>query len=91
MTTGTVRADAADLEFGVGIYRDRGCEVAPKCLECPLPQCRYDVPGGARVMINRERDDEIKRLRADHMSVDDIVARFQISRRSVFRALASRP
>ena len=33
---------------------DTGCEVAPKCLECPLPQCRYDDPG----WFQRHRNDE---------------------------------
>ena len=23
-------------------YEDTGCEAADKCIECPLPQCRYD-------------------------------------------------
>ena len=27
-------------------YVDDGCEVSPKCLECPLPLCRYDDPQG---------------------------------------------
>jgi hypothetical protein len=28
-------------------YRDAGCELAPRCLRCPLERCRYDEPGGA--------------------------------------------
>ena len=71
-------------------YRDDGCEVAPKCLECPLPRCRYDVKGGARVMINVDRDAEIERLRAEGYSHDDIAARFGVSRRTVFRVLSER-
>jgi hypothetical protein len=23
---------------------DNGCSVAPSCVECPLPDCQYDVP-----------------------------------------------
>ena len=26
------------------VSQDRGCEVAPSCLTCPLPQCIYDLP-----------------------------------------------
>ena len=22
-----------------------GCDVSPKCLDCPLPLCKYDDPG----------------------------------------------
>lgn len=25
-------------------YRDDGCSIAPRCLDCPLPACRYDLP-----------------------------------------------
>ena len=31
-------------------YRDIGCEVAPRCLECFLPQCKHDDPGRLRSM-----------------------------------------
>jgi hypothetical protein len=27
-----------------GTFRDTGCELAPRCLECPLPMCKYDDP-----------------------------------------------
>lgn len=26
-----------------GIYADTGCPVHPHCLDCPLPQCVYDL------------------------------------------------
>ena len=58
-------------------YRDRGCDLFASCLACPLPHCRYDVPGGARAMLNRVRDQEIRRLRTDAgLPVDEIAARF---------------
>ncbi len=25
-------------------YEDTGCEVSLSCLNCPLPQCKYDDP-----------------------------------------------
>ena len=69
-------------------YRDRGCDLFASCLACPLPHCRYDVPGGARAMLNRVRDQEIRRLRTDAgLPVDEIAARFGLSRRTVFRVL----
>jgi len=76
-------------------YRDDGCDLYPSCLSCPLPRCRYDVPGGVRTLLNKERDHQIRVLREDAgMSVDEIAERFQVSRRTVFRALSlpgSRP
>lgn len=72
----------------VGRYRDQGCDLFAFCLTCPLPHCRYDVAGGARTMLNRVRDDEIRRLRLDSgMAVDEIARHFRVSRRTVFRVL----
>ena len=27
-------------------YPDKGCELAPRCLECHLPRCRFDKVDG---------------------------------------------
>ncbi len=33
-------------------FSDDGCDVAPHCLSCPLPACRFDMPADkAREMI----------------------------------------
>jgi hypothetical protein len=71
-------------------YEDRGCEVAPRCLECPLPRCRYDEPGGLRGLLNRDRDRRIAELRSasgGRVPVDELAGRFKVSRRTVFRVL----
>jgi hypothetical protein len=69
-------------------YRDDGCDVFPSCLSCPLPRCRYDVPGGARAMLNLARDAEIRRMRFEgDLDVEEIAKRFRVSRRTVFRVL----
>ena len=69
-------------------YRDEGCDLFASCLRCPLMRCRYDVPGGVRTLLNRERDHQIRMLRDDStLTVEEIAARFQVSRRTVFRAL----
>ena len=44
-------------------YEDTGCDVAPSCLRCPLPMCRYDHPQGIRGVLNVARDVEIVRRR----------------------------
>ena len=73
-------------------YRDRGCDLFPSCLSCPLPRCRYDEPGGVRAMLNRVRDREIRRMRLEGgVAVNEIARRFQVSRRTVFRALEGAP
>ena len=84
-----VRADALPEQVE---YRDRGCDLFPSCLRCPLPRCRYDEPGGARAMLNRVRDREMRRLRREQeLPVDEIARRYRVSRRTVFRALQHGP
>lgn len=86
------RTRAEHLEDGLPEeqeYRDVGCEVSPSCLRCPLPQCRYDVPGGLRQILNEARDAEVARLRfQEGVPVNEIAARFGLSRRTVFRILS---
>jgi hypothetical protein len=82
-----VRADALP-EFTR--YHDDGCDVSPSCLTCPLPRCRYEQPGGLRVLFNEARDDDIIELRARGASAAELAGRFGVSRRTVFRVLERR-
>ena len=69
-------------------YTDSGCDLYPSCLNCPLPQCRYEVNGGATAMLRLGRDASIiaasKRYGA---TIDDIARTFGLSRRTIFRVL----
>lgn len=70
-------------------YRDTGCELAPSCLRCPFPRCRYDEPGGVAAPLRLGRDAEIVRLRRDRrLSIAELAARFGVSRRTMYRILA---
>lgn len=73
-------------------YVDRGCPdgMYPSCLACPLPRCRFEVPGGVRAFQNRERDAEMRRLRRAGFEVWEIVERMGVSKRTVYRALGGR-
>jgi hypothetical protein len=66
-------------------YKDDGCEAAASCLDCPLALCKYDDPGWLQRESRRTRDDEIFRLREEHVSVAKISERFGISTRTVHR------
>ncbi len=35
-------------EDRIRYHPDRGCELAPRCLACHLPQCKYDAPAAVR-------------------------------------------
>lgn len=68
------------------IYVDRGCEVAPACLACPLPRCKYDEPSVARVPHwVRRRQERIIALRDRGMTAREIARTVGVSLRTVYR------
>ena len=70
-------------------YRDEGCELAPFCLECPFPCCIYEETRGKQRSIKERRNKEIRRLfSSGEWQISDLATRFQVSKRTVQRALA---
>lgn len=67
-------------------YQDTGCEVAPACLECPLPACRYDGPGhslqSARAALRAAAVVELRTRGLSHAAIGDALG---LSERTVFR------
>ena len=69
-------------------YRDEGCEVAPKCLACPLPRCRHDDPRGQRREAKEKRNRDLLAVRRDEgLGVQALAKRFGLSRSMVHRIL----
>ena len=69
-------------------YRDEGCEVAPSCLRCPLPQCKYDDPAWYQQYRRQGRDQLILSAHNnDGATVFELAQRFQLSPRTIHRAL----
>ena len=68
---------------------DLGCEAAPKCLECPLPQCKHDDPA-AYQRCQRQRMDaaRIATMDRENLTVAEAAERFNITIRTVFRIRA---
>ena len=66
-------------------YRDDGCDLHPRCLTCPLPVCRYDVPGGKRAVLNLYRNERIARLRRTY-TVPVVAGLMGVSARTIVRA-----
>ncbi len=71
-------------------YRDDGCDIGASCLDCPLPRCRYEEPGGLRGVLNQHRDNQMIQLRLTGMSVEELASRFGVSRRTVFRIIGAK-
>jgi hypothetical protein len=70
-------------------WRDTGCSVSPSCLDCPLPACKYDVAGGLAALQCTSRNDAIASAREQGTPVSQLQDRFNLSRRTVFRALSA--
>ena len=69
-------------------YRDAGCDLSPSCLECPLPQCKYDNPLLGRRKRRSGRDRQVvDAFRQEGLTAPQVAARFDMSQRTVFRIL----
>jgi len=70
-------------------YKDEGCEYAKFCLDCPFPQCLYDEPRGRQRWLKELRDKEINRLFQKGQNARELAAMFDVSVRTVQRAVNS--
>jgi hypothetical protein len=68
-------------------YKDEGCEYVRACLDCPFPQCLYDEPRGRQRWLKELRNREINRLFEAGRRVRELAMMFDISDRTVQRAL----
>ena len=69
-------------------YEDTGCEVSPSCLNCPLPQCKYDDPGWFQKHRRIARDLRVwSTMRSEGLSVEEVAEHFSVTVRTVFRIM----
>jgi hypothetical protein len=83
----TTEENEADLLPEYCSYKDEGCEYAGSCLECPFPQCLYDEPRGRQHWLKELRNKEIIRLCKAGRKVSELANIFDVSKRTVQRAL----
>ena len=77
-----------DLRPEFCLYQDGGCEFGESCLNCPLPVCVHDEPGGRRRLRNRIWARELARQHVTGgKSTGELAAIHGVSRRTVQRAL----
>ncbi len=70
-------------------YHDKGCNVSPSCLHCPLRQCRHDDPGWLRREGRAQRDTQVLHARRrEGATILELARRYSISERTVHRILA---
>jgi hypothetical protein len=71
-------------------WKDTGCEFHDACLDCPRDKCIEDEPRGRQRTRMSSRASKMLMLRATGKSVKDIARVFEVSVRTVQRALAVR-
>ncbi len=80
--------DALDLPPEYCRYQDEGCEFADSCLNCPLPICVHDEPGGGQRLRKRQRAARMAGLyTSEGKGVKELAEVFGVSKRTVQRAL----
>lgn len=65
-------------------FRDTGCSVAPSCLRCPLPACRYDT-ATSRPARAPGRIERVRELTEAGLTAVEIGKALGITQRSVLR------
>jgi hypothetical protein len=69
-------------------YEDTGCEVAGSCLNCPLPQCKYDDPGWYQRNRRLARDLKVFTvMQSEELTVEAAAERFSVTVRTIFRIM----
>ena len=69
-------------------YEDTGCEISASCLNCPLPQCKYDDPIWYQRNRRLARDFQImSTIQLENLSVEDASERFSVTVRTIFRIM----
>ncbi len=79
------RGQAEGLEYVN--WKDRGCDLYPACLECPMQRCIEEEPRGRQKRRLAVRAELMKEMRAGGISSREIAAAFGVSARTVQRAL----
>ena len=88
MAGATVTTAAVDTAPEFCHYEDTGCEVWSSCLECPLPQCRFDDPTWYHQYKRLAKDARMcKIIYSEGLTAEQAAKRFSVTVRTVFRIM----
>ena len=68
--------------------RDTGCLLYSSCLSCPLSRCLYDEPSREHPKTRIRYKDIYLLRQSGGYSIETIAQLFNVSKRTVYRALA---
>ena len=75
------------MEQSTDYHRDKGCDLFPSCLNCPLPKCIDGEPKERCQVKIKARNKGIIELRQKGAPIEIIAKRYGISRRKVRKVL----
>ena len=81
----TIKAERAN-----GSYIDTGCSLFPKCLECPLPRCRYDMRAWEQGLPSMIRNLKIKQGLNEGRTIKELAEEYGLSERTIWRVAGRR-
>ena len=88
MTTATLVKPSQDATPEFCHYEDTGCEVSPACLDCPLPQCKYDDLDWFHKHRSIARDWKVwETVESEGLTMEAAAERFSVTVRTVFRKI----
>ena len=88
MTTFDNSAKTYEVSPEVFHYEDTGCEISNSCLDCPLPQCKYDDPVWFQKCQRLAKDMKvIKAMQKDELTVEETAEKFDVTGRTIFRIM----
>ena len=70
--------------------QDKGCDLAPSCLDCPFDRCLEDDPRARQNLLRQRRNRTISELRDEGKDSREIARLLGISQRTVQRAMRAR-
>ena len=70
-------------------WKDQGCELHDSCLHCPREKCVEDEPRARQTQRLQNRALHMRLLKAEGKNIKDIARIFEVSLRTVQRALAN--
>ena len=73
-----------------GSHVNTGCSLFPKCLECPLPRCRYDMRAGGWELRKTIRNLKIKQGLDEGRTIKELAEEYGLSERTIWRVVAPR-
>ncbi len=88
MTTATSANLLQDASPEIYHYEDTGCEVSPACLDCPLPQCKYDDLDWFHRHRRIAQDWKVwATVESEGLTMEAAADRFSVTVRTVFRKI----